>query len=414
MSRRGAVEPFAAELPPDGVRLRLSVVAAELQVSLAMLAGAAGVSRSAMFRIATSNTWPARKDQAVIRTAVEALLQERGATAEQLATLWHAHMGRAVHAASPSAKHQPTAEQEEEEDPMQLMKQTLSPQAARHFKLFRNPFDGEVERDEQFFAGADVRWVREAAWACAKNGGFTAIVGESGAGKTTMLGDLEARLEADPQGVLVIKPSVLGLEENNNKGQVIKATDILHAVISTLDPTAPVPQTLQARTVRAKKLLAESAKTGNQHLLVIEEAHSLPDATLKHLKRLHELREGRRPLLGILLLAQPELKARLAAGLRSGALREVAQRCEVVELLPLDGELRPYLETRVNACGGTLQALIDDRAIDAMRERLTRKLATGAVSMCYPLVVNNLMTRALNQAAALGVPVIDANIVRAA
>ena len=194
---------------------------------------------------------------------------------------------------------------------------------------------------------------------------------------------------------------------------MLKSADILHAIITTLQPSATVPQTLQARTVRAAKMMTASAETGATHLLLLEEAHALPDATLKHLKRLHELRQGRRPLLGILLLAQPELKVRLANGLRTGALREVAQRCEIVELLPLDNDLHAYLSCRAAAAGLRLDTLMDADAVAQLRARLTRKTAQGAVSMCYPLAVNNMMTRALNTAAELGVPLVTKDVVAA-
>lgn len=422
MSKRRIAPPYDLSAPPAGVRLNVGTVAAALHTSLQEMADAAGVSKTSMFEIVTQNRWPVRASNEPMRLAVQTLLAERGATEVQLATLWWAHgADHRGYGSGPQsqdyygrAKSRPATPSNDEEDPdMQLMKQTLTPQAARHFKVLRNPFDGEVVRDEQFFCGPDIRFVREAAWACAQNGGFSAIVGESGAGKTTILAELESRLERDPQGVLLIKPSVLGLEVNNNKGQVLKSTDILHAIITALDANAVVPQTLQARTVRVRKMLAESSKAGTQHLLVIEEAHSLPDATLKHLKRLHELREGRRNLLGILLLAQPELKVRLAAGLRSGSLREVAQRCEIVDLLPLDGELKDYLRTRAEAAAMKLEQLVDDQGVEALRARLTRRTQTCAVSMCYPLVVNNMVTRALNSAAELGVPVVTADVVKA-
>ena len=146
------------------------------------------------------------------------------------------------------------------------------------------------------------------------------------------------------------------------------------------------------------------------HLLVIEEAHSMPDATLKHLKRLHEMRNGRRPLLGILLIAQTELKDRLAQGLRDGHLREVAQRCEVVQLLPLDNDLAAYLKCRAAAAGVDLATLVNQSGIDALRKRLTLRSRDGrgsAVSMCYPLAVNNMLTKALNKAAEAGAPIVD-------
>lgn len=295
---------------------------------------------------------------------------------------------------------------------MLLPKQSLTSEARKHFRLFSNPFSGEVQTTAQMFDGAEVRYVREAVWQCAQNGGFMAIVGESGSGKTTIQCDLEERITLASDPITVIKPSVLGMEQLDRLGARLKSTDILHAIISQLDPLRSVPQTVQARTVAAQKLLIKSAESGNRCLLVIEEAHSVSDETLKHLKRLHEMRLGRRPLLGILLLAQPELAKRLADGLRNATLREVTQRCELLQLLPLDNELRAYLETRASAAGVKLETLIDQAGIDALRERLTlrRPGDRKAVSMCYPLAVGNMLTKALNEAAAVGVPLVTKDV----
>lgn len=409
--------------PPEGTRLKLGVVASRLGVSITDMAHACSLAGAQISRTGIadvlSNRWPVKTPPDGIRSALLGLLEARGATDDELASLFWAHgpgkadrpfVEPAAHPYPNPARSSAAAAGQPEDVDMLLAKQTLTPQAKRHFKLFSNPFDGEVTKDEHFFAGDDIRWVRESAWQCVQNASFVAIVGESGAGKTTILADLEARLLAEARGVTLIKPSVLGMEETNKRGQMLKSADILHAVITTLQPTAVVPQTLQARTVKAHKLLAASAEAGNQHLLVIEEAHGLPDATLKHLKRLHELRQGRRPLLGILLLAQPELKKRLVDGLRNGALREVAQRCEVVDLLPLDNDLKAYVECRVVAAGKRLADLMDDGALEQLRARLTRKTDKGAVSMCYPLAVNNMVTKAMNEAAATGLPTLTKEV----
>lgn len=420
--------PYAGGAPRPGQRLQLGTVCNQLKVSMADLAGCTGMSKTAVFAM-FCNEWPARyaeADRARVRTLVEARLQERGATAEQLATLWVAHLGKGGRAAAaqaataralagtpadttdPSGLTATTTEELE----MLLPKQTLTPLARRHFKLTTNPFAGEVTSELQMFNGDDIHYVRESAWQCCKTGSFVAIVGESGAGKTTVQTDLEERIAQSNEPITVIKPSVLGMEQSERHGTQLRSADILHAIISTLAPQRTMPQTLQARTVAAHKLLTASAELGNLHLLVVEEAHSMPDAALKHLKRLHELRNGRRPLLGILLIAQPELKKRLANGLRDGSLREVAQRCEIVELLPLDGDLRAYLACRAGAAGVKLDDLIDPQAVEAMRERLTVKGEGGArVSICYPLAVNNLLTRALNKAAEIGMPVVNRDLV---
>lgn len=437
MSDRPAVNIDVAD-PPEGVRIELGVTAGQLKVSVTELAEASGISRTSIFSIISDNRWPVRADRDRIKAAIEELMRQRGATEDQVAVLWHAHVaakgprrdhfdddryGRAL--GTPRRSRPMTGSAAERPHPditntkdtdVLLPKQTLSPAARKAFTLFANPFDGEVVSDEQMFTNGEVAYIREALHQCAVGGRFVALVGESGAGKTTIQGDLEARIERDHKSVLMIKPSVLGMEDNDTRGKTLKATDILAAIIAALDPLATMPQTLEARSKRVAKLLAASIEGGWQHLLVIEEAHCLPEATLKHLKRLHELRLGRKPMLGILLLAQPELALKLDP--RRANLREVTQRCEVVHLLPLDGDLKPYLEHRAKAAGRALGDFIDDAGVEEIRARLTVKRPAvngkpSATSLLYPLAVNNLMTAALNVAADLGAPVVGRDVVRA-
>ena len=69
-----------------------------------------------------------------------------------------------------------------------------------------------------------------------------------------------------------------------------------------------------------KRLLEESTQAGNQHVLVIEEAHGMPIPTINHMKRLHEqMRFGRKPMIGILLIGHPELATKQSQPELAGA-----------------------------------------------------------------------------------------------
>jgi type II secretory pathway predicted ATPase ExeA len=426
------------ENPEGETRLELLGLSCALDVTMQALADHCAVSRTTMSRLATYNQWPVGRDRDELKALIREHLASAGASEEQLAVAFHAFTSRqkfaapdmarraqyraeqaanAAQAALAGAPTKPTHDTHQEDDDMLLPKQSLSPDAKRHFKTFVNPFDGEVQSDAQMFVGSEVGYVLESCWQCAITNSFMALVGESGAGKTTIVAHLEARIEREARHAILIKPHVLGMEENDNRGKTLKSADILAAIITALEPTATVPQTIEARATKAKKMLAASVEAGNSHLLMIEEGHSLPDATLKHLKRMHELRAGRKPLMGILLVAQPELEQRLHAGLRGGHLREVAQRCEVVKIMPLDGELGAYLEHRAKAAGRALSDFIAPDAVDAIRTRLIR---TGprvggkadAKSFTYPLAVGNFLTRAMNEAASLGVPVVTRDVVQ--
>lgn len=406
--------PYDPATPPEGVRLDLSSTAAALGVSQAELAAAADISRTALWQIAANNTWPAKTDPAAIKADLHDLLLARGATPEQLDTLFHAHVKRRA-AKTPGPADAAAPPPNPKETDVLLPKQTLSMDARKAFRLFANPFDTEVQSAEEMFENAEIRFVREACWQAAIGGRFVALVSESGGGKTTIVQDLEERIERDHKRVRLIRPHVLGMEDSDRKGRQLKSNDILAAIITTLDPLASVPVTLEARSRKAAKALTGAIEAGFQHLLVIEEAHCLPDATLKHLKRLHELHLGRRPMLGILLVAQPELLNKLDPA--KASLREVTQRCEVVQLMPLDADLKAYLAHRAKAADRRVEEFITDDGIEAIRVRLTAELTQRngkrkAVSLAYPLAVNNVFTAALNEAAAIGAPLINRDVVR--
>jgi type II secretory pathway predicted ATPase ExeA len=299
---------------------------------------------------------------------------------------------------------------------MLLQNATLTPEARKHFNLPRNPFVDDVQSSDDVFQSPSVRYVRASLMDCAQHHGFVAIVGESGSGKSTLSEDLEERLKADKGGkgdVLVIRPYVLAMEGNDQKGKTLKSSQIAEAIAYALDPELKVKNSPQARFAQVHELLKTSRRSGRRHLLVIEEAHCLPLATLKHLKRFLELKDGMQRLIGVALVGQPELRERL--GSQNAEVREVAQRCEVVTLDALDAELEGYLQHKFARFDLKLADVFAPDAFDAIRARLIYTPRGGkpadARSLCYPLVVNNLVCRAMNAAAAAHWPQVDAQVV---
>ena len=161
-------------------------------------------------------------------------------------------------------------------------------------------------------------------------------------------------------------------------------------------------------------MLRDSRRAGNSHVLIIEEAHGLPIPTIKHLKRFFELEDGFKKLLSIILIGQPELKLKLSE--TNHEVREVVQRCEVVELAPLDSRLEEYLKFKLDRIGKPLSEVIDASGIDALRAKLTvstnRRDRRDTVSLLYPLAVGNLLTASMNLAAEIGAPTVNADVVR--
>ena len=165
------------------------------------------------------------------------------------------------------------------------------------------------------------------------------------------------------------------------------------------------------RQVREALANVTRGESGHTVTLMIEEAHSLTPGTLKSLKRLLEISQGHRQLFSVILIGQPELMDLLNEA-RHPELREVIRRCEVATLSPLDANLEAYVAHKFKRINADPAAILAPDAYDALRTRLVNRSSKGAVSMLYPLVVNNWVTRAMNAAASLGAPIIDADVIR--
>jgi type II secretory pathway predicted ATPase ExeA len=125
------------------------------------------------------------------------------------------------------------------------------------------------------------------------------------------------------------------------------------------------------------------------------------------------LKDGMQRLIGVALIGQPELRQRL--GGQSAELREVTQRCELVDLEPLDNDLEGYLRHKFGRFSLKFEDVFAPDAVDAIRARLVYTPRGGkagdARSVCHPLVVNNLVCRAMNAAARAGWPQVDAQVI---
>lgn len=300
-----------------------------------------------------------------------------------------------------------------EEQLMLLRKQTLTPAAKKNFKMFKNIFTENIRSSSELFSNSDINYVRESMWQAAKgNSSFIAVVGQSGAGKTTLRKELIDRIEREREPVVVIEPYVLATEDNDIKGKTLKASHIAESILAALAPSTNAKRSPEARFRQIHNLLKESSRAGHHHLLVIEEAHSLPIPTLKHLKRFIELENGFTPLLSIILIGQDELKIKLAEN--NQEVREVVQRCEIVTLEPFtQTTLVDYLQHRCKAADRKLSDFIDESGLDAICTKLTRNVGrkNQHESLLYPLAVGNLITGAMNVAADLGVPVVTGDLV---
>lgn len=363
-------------------------------------------------------------DRAAFRARVEAwVLGHPGMTSWlakrglPVAAIWGEDDARLLHRAMPaghSQRHQhadrravrEAAAEEGATIPWEV--EMIDSKTLRHFKLFRNPFLLEIEKDKDLYLGDEQTYVADCLWEAAHHAGFVALVGEVGAGKSTLRDKLLRDL-AREEAVSVIFPQTI------DKAR-LTAECIADAII--YDVSGEKPKTrLEAKARQVVRLLRERAEAGQRHLLVIEEAHLLPQRTLRYLKQFWELTlstgEGSRRLLGIVLIGQLELKQRLQESGEGFDMREMVRRCQLIELGPLNGDTRSYLHHLLKRAGGELDRVIEPDALDALAQRLTYKDETGRrnVSHTYPLTLHRWLAKAMGEAARRRVPKVSAELI---
>ncbi|ECV2871044.1 AAA family ATPase [Salmonella enterica] len=373
-----------------------------LHISMADAASETGVSKPAMVKLVNHGQWP-RRNPEQLRKRITELLQT--------------HNVDTTHSFDEVRQQATTAtqvQQTTEEDSMLLKKQTLSQKARKAFNLFRNPFDDTaIQSADDVFTTPEICYVREAMYQTATHGGMLAVWGESGSGKSTLRRDLIDRLQRDNSNIIVIEPYVLAMEDNDRTGKTLKAASIAEAILRSVSGEKP-RQAPEARFAQVHQALKDSADgdNNNSHVLIIEEAHALPVPTLKHLKRFLELESGFKRLLSIILIGQQELCDKLSE--RRASVREVVQRCELVQLEPLNNDLEAFLSFKLTRAGKKPEEILDVSTIPAIASRMTTRDSKGNVvsSTLYPLAIGNLMIAAMNAAAEIGVPVVNADIIK--
>ena len=277
----------------------------------------------------------------------------------------------------------------------------ISQEALRHFGLTKHPFWGDCQSHEEVYYTVDHHWVKAALEQSARLPGcLIAVVGEVGSGKTTVKNDFIE--QAEQRGITIIQPFLLDKS-------AMRVAHIEEAIIYGLEPKAKLRASREARNRQLCQMLQNSTKAGGKHVLIVEEAQDLSVSILKILKRLVEIRSGNKACMSVVMIGQPELLARLDSS-RSYHLRELIHRTTVAELAPLQesGQIEDYLKLKFD----NYRAIFGVNACCAILDSLSEARNQQRRSKAYPLAINNLVARALNNAASLGLNTINADVIR--
>lgn len=366
------------------------------------------LSAASLSQIVNYSFFPKNLPEAALKEQVVSLLKSRGVTEPELADLWSESdedyrqlhpMGSHVGQPSPKppgfGKGRALRLVEPDFKPLEI--HMLSPQAKRHFKLFRDPFLDDINGPDDVYMSESQHYVVEAMIQTALVGGITAVIGESGSGKTTLRKLLQHRINSERKNIRQIFPQTFDKSKLNTLG-------IGAAIISDIDPDAKIKQKTEAIARQVKEVLLCSARDGFKHVLMIEEAHDLSIETLKYLKRFNEVegQNGFGKVLSIVLIAQPEMRIKLNANRYPGA-REFINRCEIATLDPLiqASGVREYIKHKFSKARIDVTNILAEDCYEAICARWTEVNATTreVKTNLYPLIVNNTVTAAINRAA---------------
>ena len=204
-----------------------------------------------------------------------------------------------------------------------------------HFGLQEAPFRITPHTDF-FFDGADRGATLEALlYATLHEEGIVKVVGEVGSGKTMLCRVLIERLPAQVQTVYLANPS-------------FTRDEILYAVAEELDIEVPRERVTGVLNALHDRLI-ESYGQGRRTVILIDEAHAMPEETLEQVRLLSNLETSRHKLLQIVLFGQPELDEVLALA----SMRQLKDRItHSFRMRPLrTAEVGTYLSFRMRAAG---------------------------------------------------------------
>ncbi|MCF7991553.1 MAG: AAA family ATPase [Thiohalocapsa sp.] len=228
-----------------------------------------------------------------------------------------------------------------------------------------------------------------------QNMGIGLLTGDIGAGKTLLRTLLYARLAADRHVRVSVENSLLDFD-----GLLL---EILSQMLGERLHPVDYPDRY-TRLAAFKRFVSEQIAARDRHLIIlVDEAQQLDVVALESLKALTNIASERRNFLTIILIGQPELRARLKQ------LPQVDQRVGLRFHLTALGrtETGEYVMHRLRAAGFVGDDPVTEAALDLLHDA-SRGIPREINRLCK-LALDHVLTNGLGQldAEAIGVVVDD-------
>jgi general secretion pathway protein A len=259
----------------------------------------------------------------------------------------------------------------------------------RFFGLNEKPFTITPDPRYLFMSERHGEGLAHLVYGVTESGGFIQLTGEVGTGKTTLVRTLLGQIPAEVDIALILNPQ-------------LTAVEFLASICEELSIPLPAEKNSSKALVDAlNRHLLEAHSRGRRTILLIDEAQNLANDVLEQLRLLTNLETAKQKLLQIILIAQPELREKLA----QNNMRQLAQRVTGrYHLEPLSrDEAGAYIDHRLRVAG-SLTEIFDANA----------KLEVFHLSGGVPRIMNVICDRALLGAFSRESRTVDSKIVRKA
>ncbi|MCB1172167.1 MAG: AAA family ATPase [Leptospiraceae bacterium] len=174
-----------------------------------------------------------------------------------------------------------------------------------------------TQTERYFIETANTRAIYNAVTKAVKNKSWLLIQGDVGAGKTYMKDFLVYEWAADPENYVVLQQP--GFVLSGSRLRVI-----MKRMIHALSRDERAPQDVETRYYRLQTLLIRANREKKKIILVVDESQDMSEATIRELKKLHELSSPGRPHLFTIIMFAKE-SARIDAILNG---REIGYRVQ--------------------------------------------------------------------------------------
>jgi general secretion pathway protein A len=221
------------------------------------------------------------------------------------------------------------------------------------YGLERDPFGPTPDPDFLFMTHGHREALAQLTYGIQERKGFILLSAEVGTGKTTLLQALRRELDGSNTAVAYVSNSMLPFQ------------GILEYMLEEFEIAKPGESHAQ-RLVTLQNFLVERFRAGQNTVLILDEAQNLYPQSLEQIRLLSNFETTKEKILQILLVGQPELRAKLELPDLRQLSQRIGMRCTIPPLTVTG--TRNYIRSRLRGGGAKDAGLFTDAALTRIAE----------------------------------------------